>query len=175
MVFTGGGILGSIATPTCASGTRDATIRPSVAPYIIPQTFIEKPDLMYEACNCGRNSFIYAMAVRIDGYMSSDLYLEAFDDNSFSTTDLEVLYGTDETGFESFVNAIRTTDQTPAMAWNGTSTGAAYVRGTEHRVPLGNASTLTDTTVYYNIYIELPTDCSTFHATPVIAFRYLYI
>ena len=174
LVFTGGGILGTISTPTCASGTRDATIRPSVAPYIIPQTFVEKSDLMYEACNCGQNTNRYAMGIRIDGYMSSDLYLEAFDDNSFSTTSLEVLTGTTNSSFNSFVNVIRTTGGNPVSTWDGSTDGAAYVRGTEHRVPLGNASTLTDTTVYYNIYIELPTDCSTFHVTPVIAFRYLY-
>ena len=114
------------------------------------------------------------MGIYVSGYMSSDLYLEAFDDDSFSTTNLEILTGTANTSYNSFVNAIRTTDVSPASDWDGSSSGAAYVRGTEYRIGLANASSITDTTVYYNIYIELPTDCSTFHATPVIAFRYLY-
>ena len=70
IVFTGGGILGALPTPTCSSGTRDATIRPSVTSYVIPQTYVEK-DIMYNAPLCGYNANRYAMAVYIDGHMTS--------------------------------------------------------------------------------------------------------
>jgi hypothetical protein len=175
IVFTGGGILGELPTPTCASGTRDATIKPSVNSYIIPQTFIEK-DVMYHAHLTGYNDNRYAMGVYINGQMTSDLYLEAWDDNTFSTTDLEILTGTPNTNNVSFINAIRTTESEPPWApgWDGSDVAAAYLRGTESRVPLGNTSLLQDTTVYYNIYVKLPTDCSTFHVFPVLGFRYLY-
>ena len=175
LVFTGGGILGSLPTPTCASGTRDATIRPGTASYAIPQLYVEK-DMMYHAHLVGHNTNRYTMAVRIDGTMTSDLYLEAFDDNSFSTTDLEILTGTANSSFSSFINAIRTTTTEPPWSpgWSGADTGAAFLRGTEHRIGLNNTSTITDSTVYYNIYIRLQTDCSTFHVTPVLSFRYLY-
>ena len=175
VVFTGGGIIGRLPTPTCASGTRDATIRPSVSSYVIPQVFVEK-DLMYDAplCSGNPNTNRYAMAVYVDGTATSDLYLEAWDDNSFSTTDLEILTGTANSGNNSFINAIRTTYTEPPMSWNGGSAAAAYLRGTEYRVALANASSITDMALYYNIYIKLPTDCSTFHVLPVLAFRYLY-
>lgn len=173
MVFTGGGILGSLPTPTTTSGSRDGTIRPSTTSYVIPQLFIEQ-DIMYHAALVGHNTNRYAMAVRVTGTATSDLYIEAFDDGSLSTTDLEILSGTVNSSNNSFINAIRTTNDSPPSDWNGNSSGASYLRGTEHRVGLNNTAPITNTTVYYNIYIELPTDCSTFHVQPVIAFRYLY-
>lgn len=173
MVFTGGGILGSLPTPTTTSGSRDATIRPSNTSYVIPQLFIEQ-DIMYIADLVGYNTNRYTMAVRVTGTATSDLYLESFDDNSMSSTDLEILSGTANSDNNSFINAIRTTSVEPPSDWNGNSSGAAYLRGTEHHVALNNTATITDTTVYYNIYIRLETDCSTFHAQPVLSFRYLY-
>lgn len=174
IVFTGGGILGSLSTPTAASGTRDATIRPSSSSYVIPQTYVEK-DVMYHAQYCGYNDNRYAMGVYVDGTATSDLYLEAWDDNTFSTTAIELLTGTTNSSSNSFVNAIRTTDSDPPLfPWDGDDTGAAYLRGDTSRVALANASTVTDQAVYYNMYIRLETDCSTFHVQPVLAVRYLY-
>ena len=173
LVFTGGGILGSLPTPTTISGSRDATIRPSITSYVIPQLFVEQ-DQMYHAQFVGANTNRYVMAIRIDGTATSDLYIEAFDDNSMSSTDLEILSGTTNSSNNSFINAIRTTSSNPPSDWNGNSSGAAYLRGTEHRVGLNNSATITNSTVYYNIYIELPTDVSTWNVQPVLAFRYLY-
>ena len=175
VVFTGGGILGLLPTPTCASGTRDATIRPSVTSYVIPQVYVEK-DIMYNAPLCGYNAYRYAMGVYIKGHMTSDLYLEAWDDNSFSTTNLEILTGTANSSYDSYINAIRTTLVEPPWnpGWNGSDTGAAFLRGVENRIGLNNTSTIKDKAVFYNIYIRLQTDCSTFHVFPVLGFRYLY-
>lgn len=175
VVFTGGGILGALDTPTALSGTRDATIRPTTTSYVIPQTYVEK-DAMYHAQFCGHNVNRYAMGVHIKGHMTSDLYLEAWDDNTFSTTATEILTGTSNSGGNSYINAIRTTLVEPPWApgWNGSDVGAAYLRGVEHRIGLNNTSTITDSTVYYNIYVRLETDCSTFHVFPVLGFRYLY-
>lgn len=173
IVFTGGGILGTLSTPTVASGTRDATIRPSVTSYIIPQTYVEQ-DVMYIAQWAGQNENRYVMGVYVDGTATSDVYLEAWDDNSFSTTSLELLTGTTNSSNNSFVNAIRTTSASPGASWTGGDAAGAYLRGTDYRVALANSSTVTDSALYYNIFIELPTDCSTFHVFPVLAFRYLY-
>ena len=117
VVFTGGGILGTLPTPTTFSGARDATIRPSTASYVIPQTYVEK-DQMYIAQHVGHNANRYAMAVYIYDHMTSDLYLEAWDDHSFSTTNLEILAGTPNSSNQSFVNAIRTTEFAPP--WDAT-------------------------------------------------------
>jgi len=175
LVFTGGGIEGLLSTPTVASGTRDATIRPSVTSYPIPQLYVED-DQMYICNMVGYNTNRYAMGVRVDGTATSDVYIEAHDDASFSTTNLEILTGTTESSNNSFINAIRTTNVEPPWApgWNGASDGAAYLSGSTNRVRLSNTSTVTDTTLYYNIYIRLETDCSTFHVTPVLCIRYLY-
>ena len=179
MVWTGGGILGSLQTPTTTSGSRDATIRPSVSSYVIPQMFIEQ-DIMYHAALVGYNANRYTMAIHVTGTATSDIYIEAWDDSSFSTTDLEILTGTPNSGNNSYINTIRTTDSAPPWSpgWSGSDSGAAYLRGTDYRVGLGGSKLvvgeITDSTVYYNIYTRLETDTSTWHATPVLSFRYLY-
>jgi len=177
LVFTGGGIIGSLPTPTTTSGSRDSTIRPSVSSYVIPQLFVEQ-DQMYHVQFAGSSTKRYAMGVRIQGTATSNLYLEAWDSNEMSSTALEILTGTSNSGNNSFINAIMTTDIEPPSDWNGGSTGAAYLRGTDYRVGLGGSKLIggeiIDSTVYYNIYIRLETDCSTFYVQPVLAFRYLY-
>lgn len=182
LIFCGGGIddadaanggVNALGQFTVASGTRSATIRPSSSSYVIPYLYVEK-EIMYYAQYCGHNANRYTMGVYVDGTASSDIFIEAWDDNSFSTTALEILTGTTNSSNNSFVNAIRTTDSSPPYPWDGGDTGAAYLRGDTSRVALANASTVTDQAVYYNMYIELPTDCSTFNVQPVISFRYLY-
>jgi len=86
------------------------------------------------------------------------------------------ILGSLPSNFNSYVNAIRTTYVEPPWhpGWNGQDDGASFLRGTTHRIGLNNTSTITDSTVYYNIYIRLQTDCSTFHVFPVLSFRYLY-
>jgi hypothetical protein len=108
--------------------------------------------------------------------MNSDLYLEAWDDFTFSTTNLEVLQGSANSANESYINAIRTTTGAPPWApgWNGGDAGGAYLRGTGKRVALANASSITDQAVYWNMYIRLETDSATFHNMPILGFRYLY-
>lgn len=174
IVFTGGGILGLLPTPTCPVSTRDATIRPSSAPYIIPQTYVETDTIMQNVPLVGHNQNRYCMGVYVDGTVNSDLYLEAFDDNTYSTTDLLVLQGTAGNGNVSCVNVIRTTETSPPSDWNGASTGAAHLRGSTDRIGLANSSSVTNESVYFNVYIELPTDISTFNETPVLTYRYLY-
>lgn len=188
MVFTGGGIIGTLDNPS-ASGTRDATLRPSSSSYIIPQVFVEQVALptssgMVQALMAGygppasQGPYRYVFAVYVDGRIESDLYLEAWDDNSFSATSADVLQGSSNSSNESYVNAIRTTGSAPPWApgWNGNDSGAAFLRGSEaaRRVPLANASYIEDAAVYYNIYIRLETDASTFHNSPVLATRYSY-
>jgi len=179
IVFTGGGIDDidkGMGSDTLAASTRSSTIRPSTTSFVIPYTYVESGSTMYYAKHAGHNTDRYAFGVSISGTMNSDLYLEAWDDSGFSTTNLPVLSGTANSGGESYVNAIRTTDASPPWGpgWDGASTGAAYLRGTSDRIGLNNTSTITDAEVYFNIYIRLQTDCSTFHNTPVLGFRYLY-
>jgi hypothetical protein len=116
------------------------------------------------------------MCVYVNGTATSDVYLEAWDDSTLSTTALSVLQGSANSSNESYVNAIRTTGAAPPWGpgWSGSDVGAAYLRGTSDRVALANTSTVTDQALYYNIYIRLETDSSTFHNTPVLACRYLY-
>lgn len=179
IVFTGGGIDDvdkGMGSSTLVSGTRSSTIRPSTTSFVIPYTYVESGATMYRVSLAGHNTNRYPFGVAISGTMNSDLYLEAWDTNSFSTTVLPVLSGTVNSGGMSYVNAIRTTTASPPWhpGWNGSDSGAAYLRGTSNRVGLNNTSTITNAEVYFNIYIRLQTDCATFHNVPALAFRYLY-
>lgn len=177
LIFTGGGIMGLLDTPTCVSGTRDATIRPSIEPFIIPQTYIEK-DIMYNVPLAGNTPNRYVFALHIDGVVVSDMYMEAYDSTTFSTTNLDILSGTTNNNFNSCINAIRTTHVEPpwdSYGWNGDTNGATYLRGSTNRIGLYDSTFIENTVLYYNIYVELPTDIPTFYDTPVISFRYLYV
>jgi hypothetical protein len=177
IVFTGGGIDDvdkGMGSPTLAAGTRSSTIRPSSSSYPIPYTYVEDSTTMYCVPLAGHNVNRYVFCVSISGTMNSDLYLEAWDTNSFTTYALPVLSGTANSSYESYVNAIRTTSASPPWHPGWTGTDGAYLRGTAHRVGLNNSSSITDSDVYFNIYIRLQTDCGTFHNTPALGFRYLY-
>lgn len=175
IIFSGGGIQDDLlTTPTCASGTRSPTIRPSSGSYIIPETYIETATLMYHCPLPGQNANRYCMAVCVSGTASSIIYLECWDDATLSTTNLPVLQGSVASSNESYVNAITTTNGAPAPDWTGSSVNAAYLRGTSDRIALDTSSPITDKTLYYSIYIKLYDDSPTFHNTPIIAVRYLY-
>lgn len=181
VIFTGGGIDDAglnMGAATLSAGTRSPTIRPAVTSYVIPYLYVESGATMYYVPMAGHNTNRYVFGVSISGTIEGDLYLEAWDDNSFSTYDLPVLSGTSNSSYESYVNAIRTTNQSPPWGpgWDGNDTGAAFLRGQSDRVGLGTppVSSLTNEVVFYNIYIRLETDAPTFHNTPVFAFRYLY-
>jgi hypothetical protein len=177
LIFTGGGIDDTIlTTPTCASGTRSPTIRPSSGSYIIPKVYVEDATLMHHCPLPGQNANQYCMCVYVNGTASSIMYLEAWDDSTLSTTALPVLQGSTASSDESYVNAVATTNGAPDPSWTGGSANAAYLRGTEtgKRIALDASSPITDKALYYSIYIRLYDDSSTFHNTPVLAFRYLY-
>ena len=181
MVFTGGGILGTLPTPTCASGTRDATIKPTLTSYVIPQTYIEDSSIMTNVPMAGFGGvnywpYRYVFGLHIDGETTSDIFLEAWDDFTFSTTNLEVLQGTTNSNGNSFINAIRTTYNTPPWhpQWSGADSEAEYLRGTEGRLRLKNTSSVSNEVLYFNLYIRLEADCSVFFNTPALSFRYLY-
>lgn len=182
-VFTGGGINQFLTTPTDAYGSREATLRPATNTLIIPQTYIEShtDNIMYNIPLCGQNDNRYVFGVYINGYIASDLYCEAWDSDSFSTTILTVLSGT-PLYTDSMINAISTTNATPPSDWTGatwsgtTYSGASnYLRGYGNRVKLKGSDSAQDEALYYNIYVELPHDAPFFHNMPVLSFRYLYI
>ena len=178
-IFTGGGINGTVATPTAPVGTRDATVRPLTGTSVVPQVFIESTNdsLMRNVPLAGKNTNRYVFGVYVNGYIASDLYLEYWDTSDFTTTDSPVLSGTTSYPY-SMVNAIRTTDSAPPVNWHGTTVSggsAECLAGYDHRIGLKNASSIEDECVYYNMYIQLPYDADLFHSTPVEAFRYLYV
>lgn len=185
-IFTGGGINNGLTTPTAPWMSRDATIRPIIDRIPIPQTFIEPTSsgLMHHVPLAGRTTGRYVFAIYVDGELTSDLYLEAWDDNNFISHDLPVLSGT-TTYPDSMVNAISTTDNAPPYNWSGvTLSGGIEVppvgtgvclRGSDSRVRLKGTDNVQDEALYYNMFIYLPYDAPLFHNQPVEAFRYLYI
>lgn len=180
IVFTGGGINQFLPTPTAAFGSREATMRPVVGTYIVPQTYVESTinNIMTNVPLAGKNTNRYVFGAYIDGYIASDLYLEAWDDNNFTTIALPIVSGTAVYPY-SMINAISTTSGSPPSGWTGaTSSGtgaSAYLAGYDYRVKLKGSDSATNEAVYFNIYISLPYDAPYFHNQPVLSFRYLYI
>ena len=133
---------------------------------------------MYNVALAGKNTNRYVFGVYVDGEITSDLYLEAWDDDSFATTTSPVLAGT--TAYpQSMINAIRTTASGAAAGWTGaTASGTSqsnYLRGYDNRVRLAGDDSSINETLYYNMYVSLPYDAGLFHGTPIIGFRYLYV
>ena len=184
-VFTGGGIQGTLPVPTTTAGSRDATVRPSTGTYVAPQIYIEDTSggIMYHVplASGNPNTNRYVFGVYVDGTMTSDLYLEYWDDNTFTTTDLTVISGSVAYP-NSMINAIRTTHAAPPGSWSGgTAThdgksydSAAYLRGFNSKLRLMGEDGVANEPVYFNMYVRIPYDCPLFHNTPVEAYRYLY-
>jgi hypothetical protein len=167
VVFTGGGIE-PMASGIYPVGTRSATIRPESGTTVIPYTFIEQ-DFMYKVPLAGPSNYRYCFAVYLGGSITSKLYLEAWDDFTHTTTNLPVLLGTTSNSNVSFIKAKTTTYDYPGSLWTGTP-----LRGYESRIELSNVSSVSNTVLYFNIYVEIPSDCETFVNMPVLSLRYLY-
>ena len=185
-IFTGGGIQGTLPVPTTAAGSRDATVRPSTGSYVVPQIYIEDTSggIMYHVplASGNPNTNRYVFGVYVDGTITSDLYLEYWDDNTFSSTDSPVLSGTVSNSNVSMVNAIRTTHAAPPGSWyGGTAThdgksydSASYLKGFNDKLRLMGEDSVVNEAVYFNMYLRIPYDTELFHETPVEAYRYLY-
>jgi len=177
-VYTGGGIHHSLPTPTAPFGSREATIKPMVGIYPIPQIYIESEidNVMYHVplASGNPNTNRYVFGVYVDGLITSDLYLEMWDDVTFSTTSLPTLSGTLNYPHSVF-NAIRTTDEAPPDNWTGASGNAVYLAGYDNRLRLKGFDNIQNETLYYNMYAAIPWDLEFTHDQPVEAYRYLYI
>ena len=200
VIFTGGGIddwnpflIGDETQMTLVSGSRSPTIRPAVTDYVIPHVFVESGSTMYRvpsASNLGSpNTKAYAFGISVSGTIEGSLYLEAWDDFSFSTFASEVLVGSTNSSNESHVNAVNTevatydNSGTMPYPWDGNTAGGAFLRGDSDRVAfVGNQPgdpgypnpQIINEVKFFNVYIRLETDSVTFHNTPVFGFRYLY-
>lgn len=176
-VYTGGGIHQSLATPTATYGSREATLRPVAGLYPVPQIYIESAHdmIMYHVPLASGQPNInrYVFGVYIDGNTESDLYLEMWDDVTFSTTMLPTLSGSVSYPHSCF-SAIKTTDSAPPSMWNGASIGAVYLAGYSNRLRLKGADSITNEAVYYSMYAAIPFDLAFTHDRPVEAYRYLY-
>lgn len=182
-VHTGGGIDEFLPTPSTTFGSRSATMKPAVGCLTIPQLYIESTvnNVMTNVPLAGKNANRYVLGVYVDGLVCSDLYIEAWDDIGFATTDLPVLSGTALYPY-SMVNVVSTTSGSPISTWTGaTYSGiannqrSAYLAGYEHRVKLKGEDSIQNEAVYWNTYVSLPFDSPYMHNQPIMAFRYLYI
>ena len=182
-VYTGGGIHQSLPTPTAPYGRREATLRPVVGTYPVPQIYIESENdmLMYNVplASGQPNTNRYVFGVYVDGLITSDLYLEMWDDLTFSTCLIPSLAGSSAYP-NSVFNAIRTTTSAPPSNWNGStvsgiSAGGVCLAGYEHRLRLKNADTIQNEALYYSMYATIPFDLVFTHDRPIESYRYLYI
>jgi hypothetical protein len=185
-VFTGGGINNGLQVPESPLHSRDATIRPLSGRLVIPQVFIESTydNKMVNVPLAGSNDGQHVFAIYVDGEVTSDLYVEYWDDTNFNTYDFPVLSGT-ITYSDSMVNAIATTSGSPPSNWKGVTlpegwmmppTGSGVcLRGSDSRLRLKGTDSVIDEALYYNMYVSLPYDSPLFHNQPIEAVRYLYV
>jgi len=182
-IYTGGGIHQSLPTPTAPFGSREATIKPSVGVYPVPQIYIESiiDNIMYHIplASGQPNTNRYVFGVYVDGLITSDLYLEMWDDITFSTHSLPTLSGSLNHSHSVF-NAIRTTSSAPPSDWTGATAsgiaaGAVCLAGYDNRLRLKGADNIQNETLYYSMYAAIPWDLVYTHDQPVESYRYLYI
>ena len=182
-VYTGGGIHQSLPTPTAPFGRREATLKPVSGVYPVPQIYIESviDNIMYHVplASGQPNTNRYVFGVYVDGLITSDLYLEMWDDINFSTHTLPTLSGSINYPHSVF-NAISTTGFAPPEGWtgatvSGASAGAVCLAGYENRLRLKGADTIQNETLYYSMYAAIPWDLAFTHDQPVESYRYLYI
>lgn len=177
-VYTGGGIHQSLEVPTAVYGRREATIKPATGIYPVPQIYIEstQDNIMYHVplASGQPNSNRYVFGVYIEGEMTSDLYLEMWDDDTFSTTNIPTLSGSINYPHSIF-NAIKTTNSPPVSNWNGSSANATYLAGYTNRLGLKGSDSISNETLYFSIYAAIPWDLEFTHDTPIEGYRYLYI
>jgi hypothetical protein len=177
-IYTGGGIHQALATPTATYGSREATIRPAIGTYPVPQIYIESEidNIMYHVplASGQPNSNRFVFGVYVDGLITSDLYLEMWDDFSFSTHTLPTLSGTSNYPYSVF-NAIRTTDSAPPSGWGPTTSGVVNLAGYDNRLRLKGTDEIQNECLYYSMYAAIPWDLEFTHDTPVETYRYLYI
>ncbi len=184
-VYTGGGIHQSLPTPTAPYGRREATLRPTVDTYPVPQIYIESEldNIMYHVplASGQPNTNRFVFGVYVDGLITSDLYLEMWDDLTFSTASIPTLAGSLNYPHSVF-NAIRTTDESPSDFWTGstasgvtTTSGAVCLAGYNNRLRLKGEDEIQNECLYYSMYAAIPWDLDFTHDTPVESYRYLYI
>lgn len=177
-VYTGGGIHQSLEVPTAVYGRREATIKPATGIYPVPQIYIEstQDNIMYHVplASGQPNSNRYVFGVYIEGEMTSDLYLEMWDDDTFSTTNIPTLSGSINYPHSIF-NAIKTTNSPPVSNWSGSSADASYLAGYTNRLGLKGSDSISNETLYFSIYAVIPWDLEFTHDTPIEGYRYLYI
>ena len=178
-IYTGGGIHQSLPTPTAPYSSREATIKPSAGVYSVPQIYIESEidNIMYHVplASGQPNTNRFVFGVYIDGLITSDLYLEMWDDITFSTHSLPTLSGSVNYPHSVF-NAIKTTDEAPPALWSGTTTsGAVCLAGYNNRLKLKGEDTIQNETLYYSMYAAIPWDLAFTHDQPLESYRYLYI
>jgi hypothetical protein len=167
IVFTGGGI--DDIFDGYPKGSRSATIRPETGSTVVPKTFIEQ-EVLHQVPLAGPLDKRYVFAIHVDGTTTSELYLEAWDNENHVTCDSPVLSGTNYNGNVSMIRVITTTSGYPGTTWSGTP-----LRGYESRIGLyGNQYGFTNEVLYFNVYISIPFDTITFVSTPVLSLRYLY-
>jgi hypothetical protein len=177
-VYTGGGINQSLPTPTAAYGRREATLRPVSGLYPVPQIYIESEmdAVMYHIplASGQPNTNRYVFGVYVDGEVESDLYLEMWDDVTFSTHTVPTLSGSLSYP-NSVFNAISTTNSAPPALWNGTTTASGVcLAGYSNRLRLKGQDNIINEAVYYSMYASIPWDLAFTHDQPVEAYRYLY-
>jgi hypothetical protein len=163
-------------TPSTAELNEAATIIQASEVEIAHTFLLDVSDVGQELkeifmANSGDNQYVFCLA--FDGATATEPTLEAWDDDTHATANLNVLgLGTPA---NSMIKAVLTTSGSPGASWVGTSIAG----GVSPNVLLlngGGGALGGATDVYFNLHIDVPASYSTaFIETPVLTVRYTYI
>ncbi len=161
-------------TPTDAELNEASPLVPTSSDYEVPKMFL----LDYSATGqelkeiflAGSGNNRYVLRFEFDAPTATEPTLEAWDDNTHSTNNLNCLGAGN--GANSYIRVVRTTDGAPGASWSGSPiSGASY-----KSLMNGGAGALGSGshTIYYNIKVVIPVGATPSAETPVLTVRYTW-
>ena len=144
----------------------------TTSPVIVPYCFVDSQseDSLQQVTGYGDGDDRYVFCFSFDDVTSTEPTLEAWDTNTHTTADYNVLGSGNNS--DSMIHAVCTTDASPGGNWWGTQlAGNNKVYLNNGNGALGSASDL-----YANVYVRLPANHPSGDITnnPVICIRFTY-
>lgn len=133
---------------------------------------VSSVDKLHTVIGMGSGDNQHVFCFSLDGATATEPTLEAWDNNSHSTTDLYVLGN--GTPANSMVHAVCTTTSSPGSSWSGTNLAGS---GASYKVLLNDGSGALSGAkdLYANIYIKIPASyVNAEFSQPVFAIRFTY-
>ncbi|HUV84071.1 MAG TPA: hypothetical protein VMV86_00085 [Methanosarcinales archaeon] len=163
-------------TPTSNELDEAATIittSPVEIAYLFLLDFSDTGVELKEIDNAGSGNFQHVLNLSFDGATTTEPTLEAWDDNTHSSANLNVLGS--GTPANSMIKAVLTTAGVPGAGWLGTPIAGAALPNVL-QLNAGAGALVGATEIYINLKVDVPANHpNPFSETPVLTCRYTYI